>query len=165
MRIPLIFLILLLSSSASLRRKHPFYVSMTEIEWKPADRRFEIAVRIFTDDLEKALAAKCRCKTDLNEQGRKAETDKLLEAYLSENLRISATGKTFKASFLGREKEEESTWCFLEADASGFSGKLRIDNTLLHAIQDKQVNLIRFRKPGYDETIQLRYPDTRHDFP
>ncbi len=144
---------------------HPFFVSMTEIEWKPKEKKLEIAVRIFTDDFEKALAAACKCKTDLSQPQKKAEMDRLVEAYLNEHLHFSADRKMLRPVFLGREAEEESTWAFLEADASGFRGRLRVDNTILHAVQENQVNLIRYRRPGSDETIQLRYPDNRHEFP
>lgn len=145
--------------------RHPFFVSMTEIEWKPKDKKLEIAVRIFTDDLEKGMAAFCNCRTDLGNPAKSEQMEKLLQSYLAEHLQITLGGKAVKINFLGREKEEESTWSYLEADIPAFSGKLVIQNTILHSVQEKQVNLIRFRKPGFDETIQLRYPENRHEFP
>lgn len=163
-RIAVLGLAFLLFSSANLRR-HPFFVSMTEIDWKPAEKKLEIAIRIFTDDLEKGLAAHCRCRTDLGNPSKMEEMDKVLQKYLSENLMLSDGKQSFKLRFIGREMSEESTWSYLEADAAGFSGKLSVKNSLLHVVQPKQTNLIRFRKPGYDQTIQLQYPETLHQFP
>jgi hypothetical protein len=154
---------MLLFSSASMRR-HPFYVSMTEIEWKPKNKKLEIAVRIFSDDLEKGLAGFCKCKADLGNPAKSEQMEKLLESYLAENLILSENNKNFRFQFLGREKEDESTWSYLEADVPGFSGKLSVKNTILHAVQEKQSNLIRYRKPGSDKTIQLQNPESSHDF-
>ena len=164
MRAALFVLVFMLFTSAAGKR-HPFFVSMTEIEWKPTEKKFEIAVRIFTDDLEKGLAAFCRCRADLGNLAKNAEMDKVLQQYLAENLLLSDGKQSFRLNFIGREKEEESTWSYLEADAAGFSGKLSVKNSILHAVQPKQSNLIRFLKPGSDKTIQLQYPEMLHEFP
>jgi hypothetical protein len=152
----------MLFTSATMRR-HPFFVSMTEIEWKPAEKKFEIAVRIFTDDLEKALAADCRCKTDLASNANEAVMNKLLADYIVRHLRISKGKESAKLIFLGREKEDESTWSYFEASCD-YSGAMEVENKLLYSTQEKQVNLIRFRKPGSDNTIQLKNPESRAFF-
>jgi hypothetical protein len=164
MRFLALAFIFLLCVSGRVRR-HPFFVSMTEIEWKPTEKKFEIAVRIFTDDLEKGLAASCKCKADLGNSAKAELMEKHLQNWIAENLLLSEGKMVFRPEFIGREKEDESTWSYWEANATGFSGKLKVKNTILHAVLDKQVNLIRFRKPGYDATIELRYPDSNYEFP
>jgi hypothetical protein len=138
---------------------------MTEIEWKPNEKKLEIAVRIFSDDLEKGLAAHCNCRANLGDPGKSEQMDKLIQSYLTEHLQFSENQKQLRYQYLGREKEDESTWSYLEADASGFTGKLHVKNTILLSVQEKQTNLIRFRKPGYDQTIQLQNPESSHQFP
>jgi len=158
-----VFAILFLLFSSSSMRRHPFFVSMTEIGWNPAERKLEIAVRLFTDDLEKALAADCRCKTDLASKANEAAMNKLLSDYIGRHLRISKGKESAKLIFLGREKEDESTWSYFEANGD-FSSPMEVENKLLYSTQEKQVNLIRFRKPGTDKTIQLKNPESRAFF-
>lgn len=162
---PAFFVLVFLLFTPAAGKRHPFYVSMTEIEWKPAEKKLEIAVRIFTDDLEKGLAAFCQCRADLGNPAKDEEMEKVLQKYIADNLQLSDGRQNFKLHFLGREKEDESTWSYLEADAAGFSGKLQVKNSLLHAVQPKQTNLIRFRKPGSDKTVQLQFPQALHEFP
>lgn len=161
MRFASAILVFLLFASASFR--HPFFVSMTEIDWKPSEKKLEIAVRLFTDDLEKAISAGCKCKSDLASSENEAVMNKLLVEYIQKNLRIIKGKQTIPLQFIGREKEEESTWSYFEATGD-FSSGLEVENTLLFATQEKQVNLIRFRKPGNDKTLQLRYPESRASF-
>ena len=157
------FLLLLWLNGGFTIRKHPFYVSMTEIEWKPAEKKLELAIRMFTDDLEKALAADCRCKTDLAAKANESAMNKLLADYIGRNLRISIAKESAKMIFLGREKEDESTWSYFEILADS-PGAVEVKNTLLFSTQEKQVNLIRFRKPGTDKTIQLKNPESIASF-
>ena len=132
-------------------------------DWKPSEKKLEIAVRLFSDDLEKAIAAGCRCKCDLASKENEEAMNKLLADYIRKNLRILKGKQIVPLHFIGREKEEESTWSYFEVSGD-FSTALEVENTLLFSTQDKQVNLIRFRKPGNDKTIQLRNPDSRASF-
>lgn len=138
---------------------HPFYVSMTEIEYNSRERKLEISVRIFTDDLEKALAKECNCKTDLKISALKEPMKELVKTYLEKHLQLLPDGRALSFRFLGFENEEESTWSFLEADLPASPNHLTVKNNLLYRIQEKQSNLVRFKKEGFDKTIQLSYPD------
>ena len=157
-----LFLVLLLSSSGA--KRHPFYVSMTEMEWKPAEKKLEVAVRMFTDDLEKALSAQCHCRIDLSSGKLSAGASDVLEEYLKSNLRFHLGKAEGKMQFLGSEKEEESTWSYLEITGLDASSGIETENRLLFSVQEKQVNLLRFRRPGFDKTIQLKYPESKAAF-
>ena len=140
-------------------RMHPYYVSMTEIEFNPKEKKLEISVRIFTDDLEKALARSCGCKTDLLSPEKKESMKPVLDAYLKKKLGINIDGKPVTYSFLGFEKEEESTWSFLEVTLDKTPDQMTVTNQLLYEIQKQQSNLVRYRKPGSDKTLQLTNPE------
>lgn len=140
-------------------RMHPYYVSMTEIEFNPKEKKLEISVRIFTDDLEKALARSCGCKTDLLSPAKKEAMKPVLDAYLKNKLGIAVNGKAVSYTFLGFEKEEESTWSFLEVSVDKTPDQLTVTNLLLYEIQKQQSNLVRYRKPGSDKTQQLTNPE------
>ncbi len=44
---------------------HPYYMSVTEIEYKPAEKEVQVACKIFTDDLEEALKKEFAKKIDI----------------------------------------------------------------------------------------------------
>ena len=160
--LPLLALFFLLTSGMPL--KHPFYVSMTDVSWNPKTKSLEIAVRMFTDDLEKGLSAACKCKIDLANDAGMQSAKSPLASYLKSNLRFFSGGKELQSSFEGMEKEEESTWTYLQIDLGKMPESLEIENKLLFSIQEKQTNLVRFRKPGFDKTLQLMNPESRFVF-
>jgi hypothetical protein len=143
---------------------HPFYVSMTEILFNEKEKKLEVSVRIFTDDFEKALAKDCNCKTDLTKAEVSEKMKPLVKKYIEQHVQIFADGKKLSCEFLGFEKEEESTWSFLEIDCPSVPVHLEIKNNILHKIQNQQTNLIRFQKQNFDKTIQLSFPDTEARF-
>lgn len=142
---------------------HPFFVSMTELAFNPKERALEISVRMFTDDLEKELAGHCRCKVNLGEEGASSKMEPVLAGYVEGHLKIRIDRKNARATWLGFQNEEESTWCFLEIKTA-LPGSLEVENRLLHETQEKQINLVRYKKPGFDKTIQLVYPDNKVGF-
>jgi hypothetical protein len=142
------------------KEKHPFYVSMTEIHHRPQEKKLEVAVRIFTDDLEKALAKQCACSVDLLSENRKKINQPLLETYIGRKIRFMVNGKEVSLKFLGFDREEESIWSFLEVSLPGTLDRLEVENKLLYEIQQRQTNLIRLVRPGSDQTRQLQQPET-----
>ena len=55
----LLFVPFLLSSLfllTSFKPKHDYHVSVTQMQYNASARSFEVSIRIFTDDLEKALS-------------------------------------------------------------------------------------------------------------
>lgn len=153
--------LLLLPLSAYRPALHPYYVSMTEIHHRPAEAKLEIAVRIFTDDLEQAVRADCRCKVDLSAPPSEA-TGNVLTAYIRKHLHLKATGSpTDQAlNYQGYEKEEESTWVYLESPAPKTLLGLQVRNDLLYERHKAQINLVRVVFGGKDKTQQVRYPES-----
>jgi hypothetical protein len=133
---------------------------MTEISFNPKSGNLEVSVRMFTDDLEKALRLDCNCKVDLSKPEIQEKMKPLLKNYLQKKLHLFPDGKPVDFQFLGFEKEEESTWSFLEIKLPKAPVSLKVENSLLYEIQNQQSNLVRFRKAGFDKTIQLNYPET-----
>jgi hypothetical protein len=142
---------------------HPFFVSMTEMVFNPKEKTLEISIRVFTDDLEKELAKSCQCRVNLGEEENHKKMEEILAAYFNKQLKISINQKVQKPGWAGFQNEEESTWCFLEIKTEAPT-TLQIENRILHLTQEKQVNLIRYKKPGFDKTIQLAYPETTAKF-
>lgn len=140
---------------------HPFYLSMTELRYQAQNRTLEISVRIFSDDLEKALKNQCHCFVDILNPEKQAVNDVHLKNYLNKHLQIYLNGKRVEAEWLGFENEQESTWAYLEVKNVPKGVNILIMNDILYELLNEQVNLVRFKSNGMDKTWQLRKPEQR----
>ena len=93
---------------------HPFYISMTDIVYKPGAKTLQFSVRLFTDDFEKTLRKSCKSKVDLSDKDSKATMNPLVQQYILQHLKINVNGRDVILTFNGYQKEEESTWSFFE---------------------------------------------------
>jgi hypothetical protein len=150
--------------AALLLTAHPYFISMTEIEYDKTNNSLEISVRIFTDDLENTMRKTYTGKVDLLNKNEKANSEKLIQQYIAKHLALKTDGKNVDMHFDGFESEEASIWSYFEcADISSFK-TLEVTNTILYDYKEQQVNFIHVKMPGYDETRKLDYPDNYQKF-
>lgn len=143
---------------------HPYYISMTEIEHDKTNNSVEISVRIFTDDFEKTIHQTYKGKVDLLNKNEKANSEKLIQQYISKHLSIKADGKVLNLKFDGFESEEGSIWSYFEYDNITSIKTIEVSNNILYDYKQEQVNFIHVKATGYDETIKLNYPDNYKEF-
>lgn len=144
---------------------HPYFVSMTEIKFNASEKKLELSIRIFTDDLEKTLSKSCNCKMDLIHIKDSKEYQMIMQEYLNRHLILNSNQLKIKYTVIGYEKEEESIWIYAESDQIVEPTQLIVQNTLLHDYTDKQINLVRFISKEKDKTKQLKFPEKLADFP
>lgn len=149
------FQLIYLSATVTL---HPFYISMTDVNYNSKSKAIEISVRVFTDDFEKTLRKNCTCKVDLLDQGRKKEMEKLATAYILQHLQIKVDGLPQKLAFAGYEQEQESTWNYFIIKNIGQIKRLDINNSLLHDYRDEQTNMLHVKANGKELTDKLDFP-------
>jgi hypothetical protein len=118
---------------------HPFYVSLTQIEHNTQNKSLEISVRIFSDDLQKALQQYRKTIKIYTNQSQ------ALTYYLQERLRMWVNGAPANVLFWGKEEDEEATWCYLEVKNIPFLKTVTIENQLLFNEFTSQVNMIHLK--------------------
>ena len=138
---------------------HPFYVSITAIDYNEQAHRVEISARIFYDDLEAALKDARDLKIDLINPTDKSATDSLLSAYFLDHLRLSVNGKPVSVRYVGYEIDEDVAWCFLEAVNINRVERLRIDNRILFDHFPKQSNILHVTAYGKRQSTKLDNPE------
>lgn len=138
----------LLAAFATLSSAHDFHVSITQMEQNGKTGRLEIAVKIFTDDLELAVQPAGIPKLHLATREEHAAADSLIGQYLLEHLRLHVDGIPVVLAYLGKETESDATWCYLESGPMGKIGQLKVTNTVLFAQFDDQVNIIHWKQDG-----------------
>ncbi len=144
MRPILLFAFIALLSLTSLRKddSHAFYVSITELEVK--NDTLQISLRLFTDDLERALNDRTDEKVFLNEPRETAKNFVRIRDYASKSFIVSNAAKPDRIEWLGHEFEEDVCWVYGEVALSPDQNLLFIKNELLMDIHDRQQNIIHF---------------------
>ncbi|WP_240625494.1 DUF6702 family protein [Spirosoma pollinicola] len=141
----------LLSASMSA---HDFHASVTQMQYDPKERTFEISIRIFTDDFEKALAEATKSKVNLNGPGK---NDQLIEKYVQAHFSYANAQKQAKPiKYIGYEVETDAHWIYLEMPYNEpFKGGSLKQNVLMEMFDD-QVNMVNVQYQGHKKTFVFR---------
>lgn len=146
----ILFLFLLLGSSFTA---HKFYVSHYTIEYKNQD--LQITIKVFTDDLEKALqqadaALRIDEGSDIKVLGPK------ISNYYLQHLHLTGD-KAMKLNWVGYELENDLVWVYMEVTGLKEAPKsLEIRCDALTEIYEDQINLFRVDCGALEETFSLR---------
>lgn len=138
---------------------HPFYISMTDINYNAKSKSMEVSVRIFTDDFEKTLRKNCNCKIDLTAKENTISMKPLVDQYILKHLQIKVNGQMLALKFKGYQKEDESTWNYFEAENVQSPMKINITNTLLHDYKEEQINMLHINVNSKEKTEKLDWPE------
>ncbi|QDK83610.1 hypothetical protein EXU85_03145 [Spirosoma sp. KCTC 42546] len=125
------------------------------MQYNAKDRVFEISVRIFTDDFEKALSAASNSKINLD--GPPAKHDPLIEKYIQAHFSyVSPQKQTKPVKYVGHEVEADANWLYLEMPyTEPFKGGLLKQNVLMELFDD-QVNMVNVQYQGQKKTFVFR---------
>lgn len=137
---------------------HPYYVSVSEVEYISKTQEMGISFKFFTDDLEDALKAESTDKVNLL-SGDKAINQKLIEAYVTRHFSIYTDKTPVKLRFLGLEHDKEATWCYVEADNIKAFKNVSIRADFLYATKKEQVNIFHITVNGNRKSRRLVHPD------
>ncbi len=124
-----------------LPAKHDFHTSLTEMRYNPKAKTFEISLRIFTDDLEKVLSATNQNKKFLVENNDK--NDLFVEAYIRKHFVVTnPKNQKLVINYIGKEKEGEATWVYLEMPVNESINGSKIQNNVLIDMFEDQTNIL-----------------------
>ncbi len=137
--------------------RHEFHASVTQMQYNPAERAFEISIRVFTDDLERGLSAASGTKISLE----KGKQDALMEKYVRSHFGyINAQKQPKPVRYVGYETEADAQWIYLEMPYSEpFSGGT-MRQTILTELFDDQVNMVNIKYQNQKKTFVFRKNQT-----
>src|SRR5688572_24743740 len=139
---------------------HPFYVCVTEINHNTIDKTLEISCKIFVDDFEKVLSQKYKSVVSIAQPKDKTALDKWINQYITEHLFLKTDGKSIQPVYLGFEKEEDAVYIYLQADNIPSLKKIEATNTLLHDLNNNQINIMHVTVAGNRKSTKLDYPNS-----
>lgn len=136
--------------------RHPFYVSICQIDHNPEVKSLEITFKIFTDDLERALEAQGTGKLYLGDARESPEADRYLHNYLKNQVEIVVNGDTTAFRYVGKEVEMDVTWCYVEIAQVTEVKKIAVTNRILLEIYEEQTNLVHVKAGDRQKSMLLR---------
>jgi len=145
-------------------KKHPFYLSVTDLKYNPKERAFQGTVKLFTNDLETALKKIHSQTIDLINPKDTLKTQKLLEDYLKKRFSIKVNTVQKNYELLGFEREQEVVWLYVELKNCPEPKKIEIENSLLYDYIKDQTNIMHLEVKGEKKSLKVNYPEKRATF-
>ena len=143
---------------------HPYYMSVTELEYKSADKEIQISSKIFIDDLEYALQEEYKTKVEILNAADQKKNEALLDKFFRKHLKLSVDGKPVSYQLIGFEREEEAIWTYLVVKNISKLKSATVFNDLLYNYRDDQINIIHFKNNNDRKSHRLTFPDKQVSF-
>ncbi|NVK28453.1 MAG: hypothetical protein HWE14_10445 [Flavobacteriia bacterium] len=139
---------------SSFTLKHEYYVSVGEMSLNPTSNQLEIAIRIFTDDLEYALAQAGHEGLDVVNDPSSAEH---VSDYILEKFRLwNDEGREINLFYVGMEGDAEGVFVYLETKVkNGLPNEVQIRHAVLMESFPAQINILHYSHP--DNPTSLRF--------
>ena len=157
--VPFLPLLPFLLTFSSFSPKHEYHVSVTQMQYNPAARAFEVSIRLFTDDLEKGLSESNGKQRFVVKNGDK--NDAFVEKYIRASFVLtSSQKKPVTMQYVGKEQEEDATWVYLEIPFTGSLDGYKLQNNTLLEVFDDQVNMTNIKLPSDKKTLLFKKGQT-----
>ena len=147
-------------SHAKNESKHPFYVTVTEINYNAKDKTLELSCKIFTNDFESVLEKYSGTKIDLSDPKDKSTSDRAITGYIVKHLQVNLDNHPVELQFVGSEKESDGTWSYFQAINLNPFKKIDITNSLLYESFDNEINLMHVVVNGNRQSKRVSNPES-----
>ncbi|WP_162428613.1 DUF6702 family protein [Pontibacter pudoricolor] len=154
----LIAIVCLLASTVTMA--HDYHASITDIKFNPRTQSLQIAVKVFTDDLETALSK--RSKTKVSYDPASETIKQQLASYMAANMKFElAKGKPLKQHFVGSEEDADVVWVYFEVPVQQATlSQLYIQNAVLTELFDDQMNIVNLDYKGNMHSMLFQKSET-----
>ncbi len=163
-KLQLYFFLVVLPVQFCFTVAHPFYLSVCELVYKSESQSLQIAVRIFTNDLETALKKAEGGAVDLYHPADSLHLEKQLNRYVQACLKIKINDQEQPMSYLGHEREGESCWLYFAVTDCPKPGQLEVSNSLLYNSFRQQANIVQAEVDGVKKSLRLGFPEVKASF-
>ena len=131
-------------------------MSVTDIEYNQKNKTLEIAIQMFTDDLEEALEETISEQIQLGMEDEHTKTDIYIQNYLSKNFKLSIDKTSLTYDFIGKEVDLNDTYCYIEVLNIETLNTLTITNKVLIDTFTGQKNMVNVKKGKKTKALLLK---------
>lgn len=121
---------------------HPFYLSVTDIEYFPDERVLGMTMKVYTDDLEAVLEDLGSETLRLGSAEEANEADQVIARYLDRVIRWTMDAEPVTMIWLGKEVEGEVTYLYLESEMAAMPEKIEVSHGLFLDYLETQENIV-----------------------
>lgn len=139
-----LFCFLFVLSSLALKA-HPFHVSVCELEYNSKSQRYEMAIKVFTDDFTLALQAHQAEVKDINILEKHSKIDEAIINYIDTYFLLAQGEQNLALHYIGKEGDEDAVWLYFETESIAFNDVILAKNMILFDQFDDQSNLLHYR--------------------
>ena len=133
--------------SMQFSTNHKYYVSYTEIDYRPDLEVFQITVRMFIDDFQSMLQKGYDSELLLDPDSDPKKIDACSAHYLQKKIKLNIDEQPMVLNYLGKTYDIDQMSFFLEVPAVPNFQTLTVENTLLFELFDDQQNIVRVKTP------------------
>lgn len=144
--------------------RHPFYVSVTEMNYNSKSSSLEISCKMFAEDVEDVLEQNYKRTVDLANNKQLAQNTNLIKDYASKHMSLTINSKPVTLTFIGFENEKGSIYCYLEVPGITAINQLAIKNSVLYDYKEEQINIVHVTVNGNRKSTKLDYPQSVANF-
>lgn len=151
------YLLILASLLMTSSNRHPFYTSVTEVEYSSKTRELGMACKTFPDDMEEALRIHTGKKYDLYKTDKQI-LNPVLEDYFKKHIAVMVNDKPRTYTFLGYEIDKEVIWCYFNSTKLTGVKSIGIRSDLMYEYKPEQTNIIHLDLDGKKQSFKLMAP-------
>ena len=130
---------------SNVMQAHPFHVSVCELEFNSTSQRYEMAMKIFTDDFTQALKSYQKGLKEYELLGDDKTLQSVALEYINTYFVVLEGEENLQLEFVGKEGDEDAVWFYFELETMHPNEALHIKNMILFDQFDDQSNLLHYR--------------------
>lgn len=134
---------------------HKYYLSLTQINYKPETKAVQIIINVFIDDIEVALNKDNNIDLRLNTKKELKNNEVYFKKYLKKTLQFKVDGVAKEFIYIGKEYDADSIFFYLEIENIAELETLEITNNLLTAHFPEQQNLTKCKLGNKHKSVLL----------
>lgn len=123
---------------------HEYYISLTKIEFVPEQKALQVTMKVFIDDLERALENRNEVTLKLGTEWEDKRAEVLMERYLAQKFQVWVNEKERYFEYLGKEYENDVVFLYLEIRDVEAIRSIEVRNAILMEEFPSQLNYIKF---------------------
>ena len=143
---------------------HKFYISKSIIEFNSRTQQFEITCKMFTDDFELTLSQLNGSAIYLGTSQEINEADAVIERYMKQHFSIAIDGVAAEWRWVGKEVENDLTYCYMELYRKPDFMSMAVMNDLLVSHFPEQQNIVDMSVMGTTQTLVFLKDRTSQTF-
>ena len=158
MKTPKIVFFLFTVSTLSFS-SHKYYLSLTQIKFKPKVKAVQIIINVFMDDIETALNKDYKIDLQLTTKKELKNNDFYFEKYLKDKLHFKIDGVAKEYNYIGKEYDGDLVFFYLEIENIESVKNIHVSNKILTHHFPEQENLIKSKIGDVHKSVLLTKKD------